>query len=95
MIAARYGGEELAILLPEIGLSGTERIAEVVRHSIEVAEIEFNETRIPVTASLGISTYSSQSMDNVEALVAAADGALYQAKTDGRNRVCCLTSFPV
>ena len=72
VIAARYGGEELAILLPEIGLSGTERIAEVVRHSIEVAEIEFNETRIPVTASLGISTYSSQSMDNVEALVAAA-----------------------
>ncbi|WP_145450991.1 sensor domain-containing diguanylate cyclase [Gimesia panareensis] len=95
VIAARYGGEELAILLPEIGLAGAERIAEVIRHSIEVAVIEFNETRIPVTASLGISTYTSQPMESVQTLVAAADGALYQAKSDGRNRVCSLTSSPV
>ncbi|QDV19272.1 Phytochrome-like protein cph2 [Gimesia panareensis] len=95
VIAARYGGEELAILLPEIGLAGAERIAEVIRHSIEVAIIEFNETRIPVTASLGISTYTSQPMESVQTLVAAADGALYQAKSDGRNRVCSLTSSPV
>lgn len=95
VIAARYGGEELAILLPEIGLAGAERIAEVIRHSIEVSVIEFNETRIPVTASLGISTLTSQAMESVQTLVAAADGALYQAKSDGRNRVCCLTSAPV
>lgn len=95
VIAARYGGEELAVLLPEVGLAGTERIAEVIRHSIEVAVIEFNETRIPVTASLGISTYTCQPMESVQTLVAAADGALYQAKSDGRNRVCSLTSAPV
>ncbi|WP_194242545.1 sensor domain-containing diguanylate cyclase [Gimesia benthica] len=95
VIAARYGGEELAILLPEIGLAGAERIAEVIRHSIETAIIEFNATRIPVTASLGLSTYTSQAMESVQTLVAAADGALYQAKSDGRNRVCSLTSAPV
>ena len=95
VIAARYGGEELAILLPEIGLAGAERIAEVIRHSIETATIEFNDTRIPVTASLGLSTYTSQAMESVQTLVAAADGALYQAKSDGRNRVCSLTSAPV
>ena len=95
VIAARYGGEELAVLLPDIGLTGTERIAEVIRQSIESAIIEFNQTRIPVTASLGISTYSPHSMENVESLVAAADNALYQAKAEGRNRVCGLTSSPV
>uniref|UniRef100_UPI0026127771 GGDEF domain-containing protein n=1 Tax=uncultured Gimesia sp. TaxID=1678688 RepID=UPI0026127771 len=95
VIAARYGGEELAVLLPDIGLSGTERVAEVIRHSIETSIIKFNETKIPVTASLGISTYSPHAMENVEALVAAADNALYQAKAEGRNRVCGLTSSPV
>lgn len=95
VIAARYGGEELAILLPDIGLAGTERIAEVIRHSIESAAIEFNETQIPVTASIGISTYSQHVMENVESMVAAADNALYQAKAEGRNRVCSLTSSTV
>ncbi|MCA9014138.1 MAG: GGDEF domain-containing protein, partial [Planctomycetaceae bacterium] len=95
VIAARYGGEELAILLPEIGLAGTERIAEVIRHSIESSTIEFNGTVIPVTASLGISTYAPHVMESVEAMVAAADSALYQAKAEGRNRVCSLTSSPV
>ena len=95
VIAARYGGEELAVLLPDIGLAGTERIAEVIRQSIESSLIEFNQIRIPVTASLGISTYTQHSMENVESLVAAADNALYQAKAEGRNRVCGLTSAPV
>ena len=95
VIAARYGGEELAILLPEIGLAGTERIAEVIRHSIESSTIEFNDTVIPVTASLGISTYAPHVMESVEAMLAAADSALYQAKAEGRNRVCSLTSSPV
>ncbi len=95
VIAARYGGEELAILLPDIGLAGTERIAEVIRHSIESAMIDFNGTVIPVTASLGISTYAPHVMESVEAMVAAADSALYQAKAEGRNRVCSLTSSPV
>ncbi|QDT43805.1 Phytochrome-like protein cph2 [Gimesia alba] len=95
VIAARYGGEELAILLPDIGLAGTERIAEVIRHSIESSTIEFNDTVIPVTASLGISTYAPHVMESVEAMVAAADSALYQAKAEGRNRVCSLTSSPV
>lgn len=95
VIAARYGGEELAVLLPDIGLAGTERVAEVIRHSIESATIQFNETQIPVTASIGISTYSQHTMESVESLVAAADSALYQAKAEGRNRVCGLTSSPV
>tara|TARA_R110002111_G_scaffold2705_4_gene18007 strand:- start:109841 stop:111565 length:1725 start_codon:yes stop_codon:yes gene_type:complete len=95
VIAARYGGEELAVLLPDIGLSGTERVAEVIRHSIETSIIKFNEIHIPVTASLGISTYSEHAMESVESLVAAADNALYQAKAEGRNRVCGLTSSPV
>lgn len=95
VIAARYGGEELAVLLPDIGLAGTERVAEVIRHSIESSTIQFNETQIPVTASLGISTYSQHTMESVESLVAAADSALYQAKAEGRNRVCGLTSSPV
>lgn len=95
VIAARYGGEELAVLLPEIGLAGTERIAEVIRQSIESSTIEFNETKIPVTASIGVATFTHEVMDSVAALVAAADNALYQAKADGRNRICSLSSTTV
>jgi diguanylate cyclase (GGDEF)-like protein/PAS domain S-box-containing protein len=91
-IAARYGGEELAILLPNTGAAQAALIAERVRAAIE-AEMMSHEGNTPfgiVTASIGVATlrpFASASGDAVSELVSAADEALYEAKHTGRNRV--------
>jgi diguanylate cyclase (GGDEF)-like protein len=84
----RYGGEEIAILLPETDLRTAEEIAESLRVLIEqeVFLIE-DDQQINITASIGVSTYPEHAK-NASALVSAADKALYEAKNTGRNRVC-------
>ncbi|GIX05368.1 MAG: hypothetical protein KatS3mg114_1237 [Planctomycetaceae bacterium] len=88
VLLARYGGEELALLLPGVGLAGARRIGESIRSCIESAQVVFQGVRIPVTASVGVAVWP-QHGENVEKLVAAADAALYRAKGLGRNRVVC------
>lgn len=85
-VLARYGGEELAVLLPGIGPSGAARIAETIRASIEKTPVETGKGALSVTASLGTSTYPDHA-DSIEGLIGAADHALYHAKETGRNRV--------
>ena len=86
--AARYGGEEFAMLLPGTPLAGAVAIAESVRLSVrESVDVEFR-----LTLSAGCATAYPYS-DPLESgrpatLVAAADAALYIAKTSGRDRVC-------
>jgi diguanylate cyclase (GGDEF)-like protein len=84
----RYGGEEIAILLPETDLSTAKDIAESLRVLIaqEAFSIE-DDQQIDITASIGVSTYP-QHAKSASALVSAADKALYEAKSKGRNRVC-------
>ncbi|HWF50127.1 MAG TPA: diguanylate cyclase [Solirubrobacteraceae bacterium] len=82
---ARYGGEEMAVILPHTDLEGAVAIAERVRTAIETLEIPLIEGHgtIRVTASLGVAATAD---GDKEALISAADGALYSAKRQGKNR---------
>jgi diguanylate cyclase (GGDEF)-like protein len=84
-VAARYGGEELALILPHTDLDGAYEMAERARAAIQALEIPLldGEGSLRVTASVG--TASSADGDKNE-LIAAADGALYVAKREGKNR---------
>ena len=85
--AARWGGEEFIILLPQTGLEGATSTAEKLRRAI--AELRF--AAMPaVTASFGVTPFAAG--DDAFTLVKRADEALYLAKTRGRNRVECLTA---
>ncbi|WP_143523639.1 diguanylate cyclase [Pararhizobium arenae] len=88
---ARYGGEEMAIILPDTDASLADVIAEDVRRAIEELAIEHARSSLGrVTASFGVATFEPTGHDgpqNADALVAAADEALYGAKRSGRNRV--------
>ncbi len=90
---ARYGGEEFAVALPETGVDGAREFAERIREAIEMAlvpSISGGEP-IAVTASIGVATLPSDAED-VNGLIAAADGALYSAKRAGKNRVAVARS---
>lgn len=86
-LLARYGGEELAILLPGVGVSGAMRIAEEIRAAIEQKIIPVGDQQLGITTSIGVASCPHDGF-TAENLVAAADAALYRAKSEGRNRVC-------
>lgn len=86
-IPARYGGEELAVILPGADLDGAYELAERVRLGVEALRVPRLEGEgvLRVTASLGVSAVPTTASDGA-ALVAGADAALYRAKGDGKNR---------
>ncbi|HWH44794.1 MAG TPA: diguanylate cyclase [Thermoleophilaceae bacterium] len=85
---ARYGGEEMALVLPQTDLDGTELAASRIRHAIEALEIPRVDGKgaISVTASFGVAAIPGTASDK-SSLIAAADAALYRAKRAGKNRV--------
>jgi diguanylate cyclase (GGDEF)-like protein len=86
---ARYGGEEMAVALPQTDLDGAYRFAERVRKRIEALELplrDSNGRRLKVTASFGAASLATAGRPDKEGLVAAADAALYRAKRSGKNR---------
>jgi len=85
-IFARVGGEEFAILTPEVGLKGAREVAEKVRVVVETTTFRFEKNLIPTTVSLGFAVWLGGD-DGAEALFQRADTALYAAKQGGRNRV--------
>jgi diguanylate cyclase (GGDEF)-like protein len=89
-MVARYGGEEFVVVLPETGRQGAVAFAERIRERIAAHGFSIGEPGlIHVTASIGVATYPSPRLDSVEDLFRAADVALYRAKGNGRNLVCC------
>jgi diguanylate cyclase (GGDEF)-like protein len=84
--AARYGGEEMALILPHTDVEGSAAIAERVRSEIEEMGIPMvdGEGELRVTASIGVSATVEGEKDE---LIAEADAALYTAKRNGKNRV--------
>jgi diguanylate cyclase (GGDEF)-like protein len=85
---ARYGGEEMAVALPQTDLEGAYRFAERVRRRIEALDLPLvdGDGTLKVTASFGAASLASSAGDGKDALVAAADAALYRAKRSGKNR---------
>ncbi len=86
-VLARYGGEELAVLLPGVGLAGALRLAEELRAAIEARVILFQGKTLRVTMSIGVACCPNH-CQSTAGLVSAADDALYRAKSAGRNCVC-------
>lgn len=86
-VAFRIGGEEFAIVVRSETHEGARRAAERIRRMLEEARVTSEGEEIRFTASAGVATLSTQSdYDSAGALLAAADRALYRAKTGGRNR---------
>lgn len=87
-VASRYGGEEFCILLPQTGIAEAGAIADRVRHRVSTTHFPHGKSQPQgrVTVSVGVSTFSKQ-VDTSENIIAAADRALYQAKSLGKDRV--------
>jgi diguanylate cyclase (GGDEF)-like protein len=83
---ARWGGEEFAVLAPGIGAEDLSVLAERIRSSLADQEVEVGQLSIPLTLSVG-GVLICEQLETPEAVVAAADLALYEAKDAGRNRV--------
>jgi diguanylate cyclase (GGDEF)-like protein len=82
-LVARYGGEEIAVVIPEMKSDQSIKIAEKIRHMIETRSPKL--TGLKLTVSIGVGFYTMG--EKPEQLIAKADKALYEAKKRGRNRV--------
>jgi len=89
-IVGRIGGEEFAVLLPEVGVADAAKVAERIRAAVEAEPVE-PATLGGVTISLGVSVGPIDASDSEDALFKRADELLYKAKHEGRNRVCVET----
>lgn len=85
---ARYGGEEFMVILPETAMAEAKQVAERIRATTEADRYSPAEgvDELNVTVSIGLALFPAHG-DSLEALIAAADDALYRSKEGGRNRV--------
>jgi len=86
-VVARFGGEEIAIILRAIGMEPAVHLGERLRRLLENTPVPFNDTQLHATVSIGVASFPTLPIETPEALVEAADKALYRAKHAGRNRV--------
>jgi diguanylate cyclase (GGDEF)-like protein len=85
-LAARMGGEEFALWLPDTGLAAAVEVAERVRAAVQATPGRWSGQEIPLTCSVGVAAFPETTAAK-ENLYAAADAAVYRAKQAGRNRV--------
>ncbi len=97
-VVGRFGGEEFAVLLPNTDAVSAEQITERLRGKLaEITVTAGNgsgaDIPLGVTVSIGVATLADSHRD-LDELIAAADDALYEAKAQGRNRVCLISGGP-
>ncbi|MBE0484965.1 GGDEF domain-containing protein [Marinobacter sp.] len=83
---ARWGGEEFLVLLPETVTAHAMASAERIRQAVASQTVDANSKPIGATISVGVATI--QGTESIDRLLQRADEALYQAKSEGRNRTC-------
>lgn len=86
-VAARLGGEEFAILLPETTIDDAFVHAERIRQGVAALSIAHGSDRLTVTVSIGVAAMAGGD-NSIEPALMRADNCLYRAKEDGRNRIC-------
>lgn len=95
-IFARYGGEEIAALLPNTGEEGAAVAAERIRNKISETPVIFEGKEIKVTVSIGVAVLNDEHpFETEEKFIKAADSCLYYSKEHGRNRTTCLSELKV
>ena len=82
---ARFGGEEFVLILQATVLKTASEVAERIRQTVEAHNFVFDNRKVPVTISIGVSQYKNT--DTWESIYDRADKALYQSKQGGRNKV--------
>ncbi len=93
-LLARYGGEEFVAVLPDTSLSGASFVAEQMRRAVSQLNIPHpGNPSGTITASFGVASAVAMPETDPQELVAAADLAMYKAKTQGRNRICQMVSL--
>lgn len=84
-IAARYGGDEFAIILPNTSLADAMIVAKRLSYEVSHDYIEFGDATLNTTVSVGVGQY--QQGRTVEEFMNETDGALFEAKSAGKNRI--------
>jgi diguanylate cyclase (GGDEF)-like protein len=93
-LVARYGGEEFAVILPNTDALGAVSVAENIRAAVKSLQITHEASAVCpyVTISVGVSTIIPNHENDSQGLIHAADRALYQAKSQGRDRVTMIVA---
>ena len=84
--AARYGGDEFVVLLPETDPTGAYVVAEKIRLGVQELELGFQDATIRPSLSIGVVSYPDDG-NTADELMISADGAMYASKRAGKNRV--------
>jgi diguanylate cyclase (GGDEF)-like protein len=92
-IAARYGGDEFVVMLPDTPARGAFEVAERIRNAVETTPFPSGTETVHCSVSIGAASYP-QDGRTLDALLGRADRALYQAKEAGRNRVAQFRGAP-
>ena len=89
-LAVRYGGEEFAVILPNVELEGAMHVAELIQAQVERHDIKHSAspTRPRITISIGVTEANPTSGMSMNEFIDNADKALYRAKENGRNKIC-------
>ena len=87
-LICRYGGEEFVVLLPDCSRKNAIALAEEFRKKVANKEIVLRQKKTRITVSIGVAMFPADAQIKDD-LILKADNALYKAKSEGRNKVCC------